>query len=78
MTRIKIDVDLIDYIDEFDDDDLIEELEERGYAIVDEDEFYSKTEVTDLMSKVERIQMEGSLLQFNELKSFVNNLYKEL
>lgn len=43
MPYINIDVDL----DEFDDDDLIEELEDRGYTVSDKDEEEDEDEVPE-------------------------------
>ena len=47
MAYITIDVD----IDEFDDDDLIEELKSRGYTVGDEDEEEDEDEVPETSRK---------------------------
>lgn len=47
MPYINIDVDL----DEFDDDDLIEELEDRGYTVSDKDEEEDEDEVSETSRK---------------------------
>lgn len=46
MTRSYVTIDVDVYLDEFDDDALIEELEDRGYTVVDKNESFDVSDLT--------------------------------
>lgn len=65
----EVDIDLEDYLEEFDDLELITELRDRGYTVLENEEHVSKTIETDICGC--KIVANGETFEFDGLTTIV-------
>ncbi|WP_110955194.1 hypothetical protein [Anaerosinus massiliensis] len=65
----EVDIDLEDYLEEFDDLELITELRDRGYTVLENEEHVSKTIEADIRGC--KIKANGETFEFDGLTTIV-------
>lgn len=73
MARVTTEVDIDIELDEFEDDELIDEMKSRGFTVLDEDDEVSNEDGFFLPNLFDRHQLRKHLLNITGLGSYVTD-----